>query len=202
MEGNPPSGLRQAAWPSFLRGEDDHQIIERLSFGDPLRLREGAARRLRELFFLIEPDRAFHRAVAACAHGARREQPPEDLARWALGKIDLAIEQLVNADREAESTHPELLSDEDKNFPLLTTSMMLDPELVRKATVAFNVLDDPPRRAFFQLLIEGRNPGEVIEAGPLDEDALYAAIQTALAPFGLNMESAPAEDRKKKGRKQ
>jgi len=181
-------------WPSFLRGEDASEILARLSQGDPLRLQETSARRLREVWILLEPERLFHRSLAVCAKAASKEDPPEDLAEWTRTKIDLAIEQLVRADHEAEQAHPELVSEEEKAFPLLTDSLMLDPDLVRFVSVMFNELDPLPRRAFFELLIEGREVGEVIEAGPWDEDGLYQAIQTALATFNLDVPSGAADD--------
>lgn len=128
------------------------------------------------------------------AKAAAQEDPPRDLAVWALAQVDLAIEQLVRADLEAERAHPESLTDEDKVFPLLTDGLMLDPELVRSASVAFNSLDPLPRRAFFELMVEARAVGEVIEAGPWDEDGLYSAIQTALAAVGLDVPSGPVDD--------
>ena len=126
-----------------------------------------------------------------------------DLARWARGKIDLAIEQLVCRDREAERDHPERLSDEELDFPLLTECLMLEPELVRSTSVAFNALDPLPRRAFFELMIEGREVPECIESGSWDEDGLYQAIQTAMTAFGLDGQGKDADDqaRRRKGRK-
>ena len=176
-----------ACWPSFLRGADASEILAHLNEGDPLRLQEASARRLREVWILLEPERVFLRALAVCAKAASKERPPADLAAWARDKIDLAIEELVHRDREAERADPELVSDEEKAFPLLTDSLMLDPELVRSASVTFNALDALPRRAFFELLIEGREVAEVIESGPWDEDGLYVAIQTALATVGLDV---------------
>lgn len=186
--------VERAAWPSFLRGEDSQEILARLSQADPLHLREAAARRLREVWFLLEPDRVFHRTLAVCADAVPCEDPPQDLSAWARGKLDLAIDQLVRLDSEAEFAHPELLTDAEKDFPLLTECLLLEPELVRAASVAFNSLEPLPRRAFFELLIEGREPPEVIEAGPWDEDGLYEAIQTALATLGLDVQPEPADD--------
>lgn len=178
------------------------EVFARLSQADPLHLREGAARRLREVWFLLDPDRVFHRAIAVCADAVPCEAPPEDLSAWARRKIDLAIEQLVHADHDAELAHPELLTDEEKAFPLLTDCLMLEPDLVRAASVAFNSLEPLPRRAFFELLIEGREPPEMIEAGPWDEDAIYEAIQTALATLGLDVQPEPADDQPQgKGKK-
>src|SRR6185503_14751937 len=175
-------------WPSFLRGGDANEILARLSEGDPLRLQEASARRLREVWYLLEPERVYHRALAVCAKAASKEAPPTDLGLWVRTQLDLAIEQLVRKDCEAEHAHPELVAEDEKVFPLLTDSLMLDPELVRSTSVSFNALDPLPRRAFFELLIEGREIGEGIEAGPWDEDGLYNAIQTALATMRLDVQ--------------
>jgi hypothetical protein len=94
------------------------------------------------------------------------------------------------------------LTDEEREFPLLVECLMLEPGLVRKASVEFNALDPLPRRAFFELMVEGRDVVECIEAGPWDEDGLYAAIQTALAVFGLEArQEEVAEDGSGKRRK-
>ena len=55
-----------AAWPSFLRGSDASEILAHLSEGDPLRLQERAARRLREVWILLEPERVYQWAMAVC----------------------------------------------------------------------------------------------------------------------------------------
>lgn len=41
---------------------------------------------------LLDPDRAYHRAVAVCAEAVPNEDPPEDLDSWTLAKLDLAIQ--------------------------------------------------------------------------------------------------------------
>jgi hypothetical protein len=187
-------GSGPSSWPRFLRGSDAQEILARLSEGDPLHLVEATARRLREVWILLDPERAYRRALAVCAKAASKEDPPEDLATWVRAKIDLALEQLVRQDREAERARPETLSEEEKTFPLLTESLFLDPELVRTASVAFNSLEALPRRAFFELLIEGRELAEVIEAGPWDSDGLYDAVQTALATVGLDVRPKAKDD--------
>jgi hypothetical protein len=65
---------------------------------------------------------------------------------------------------------------------------------VRFVSVSFNALGSLPRRAFFELLIEGREVPDVIEAGPWDEDGLYEALQTALATMGLDVPPEPPDD--------
>jgi hypothetical protein len=108
--------------------------LARLSNSDPLRLAETSARRLREVWILLEPDRVCRRAFAVCAEATQAEEPPDDLAAWTLGKVDLAIEQLVRADREAERARPEHLSRDDMDFPLLTDCLFQEPEQVRRSS--------------------------------------------------------------------
>jgi len=189
----PSSTATKVAWPSFLRGTAS-EVLARLGESDPLRLCEGSARRLRESWILLDPDRVHHRAIAVCAEAAPREEAPRDLAAWARAKIDVAIEQLVRRDRENEQAHPDQLEEEEMNFPLLTESLMLEPELVRRVCVAFNQLEPLPRRAFFELLIEGRELPEVLEAGPWDEDGLHQALQTALATVSLDVSPESKDD--------
>lgn len=193
MGTRPTSSEVKRTWPSFLRGEPA-EVLSRLSDTDPLRLREGTSKRLREVWFLLEPDRVYERALLVCADATVADDAPEDSTAWAVSKIDLAIEQLVHEDRRAEFDHPEVLSDVDKDFPLLVECLLLDPELVRAASVAFNALEPLPRRAFFELLIVGRDVGEVIENGPWDEDGLYDAVQTALATLNLDLRDDSADD--------
>ena len=199
--GEPVSRNVATAWPSFLRGRSTEEVLPRLVEGDPFRLQEHAALRLRQVWFLLDPDRLFRRALAVCAHAAPLEDPPVELEAWRLAKLDLTIAQLVYADAEAELTRPDILTDEERNFPLLTQSLFLEPGRVRAASVAFNALEPLPRRAFYELLVEGRDPDDVIEAGPWDADGLYRAIHQGLAPFGLDL-PVPAEGLSKwKGRK-
>jgi len=174
-----------AAWPGFLRGETSDEIFCRLREHDPLRLREASALRLREVWYLLEPDRVFLRSLAVVAEHARLDDPPEDLAAWARAKVDVAIERLLRLDVEAERTRPEVLTDEERAFPLLTESMWIEPESVRRVTVAFNALDPLPRRAFFELAMAGKSVEEVVAVGPWDDDGLHDAIQQAIESLTL-----------------
>jgi len=184
--------------PSFLVGESVAEVHARLLDCDPLRLREATARRLRERWLLLDPDRLFHRALAVCAIGAVHGERPDGSSVWIRQHVDLAIEQLLRADREAELSHPELLDEEATSFPLLTECLMLEPELVRAASVAFNALEDTPRRAFFELLVEGKDLGPCIEGGPWDADGLYAAVRQAMKAVGLDDQREDTQDRQKR----
>lgn len=57
-------GRGGTAWPSFLRGEDAGAILAHPGSGDPLRMFESVARRLRATWFLLEPERVHLHALA------------------------------------------------------------------------------------------------------------------------------------------
>jgi len=177
-------------WPVLLRGNDASEIHARLSAdGDPLRLCERTARRLRSAWILLEPDRVLARALTLCAYGAATEPAPANLETWAAGKIDEAIGQLIRRDAEAEEREPGLLEEDERHFPLLTESLMREPGRVRHYSVRFNALPPLTRRAFFELLIEGREVVEVIEAGPWNQESLRSHVHEALAALDLKLSS-------------
>jgi hypothetical protein len=190
----------RAYWPSFLRGTAN-EILSRMLESDPLRLRERSARRLRERWLLVEPDRAHVCSVALVAKGAAAEDAPEDLDAWAVARVDAAIDQLVEADIQAEEEQAPL-EEHERVFPLLTDALMLDPGRVRECAVAFNVLDPLPRRAFFELMIEGRQVPDMLETGPWDEDLLYRDIHLALAAFSYDLPDAEASTETDDGEKE
>jgi hypothetical protein len=94
--------------------------------------------------------------------------------------------------------HPEVVSEEDGQFPLLTDCLVIEPELVRAATAAYNALDDSARRSFFELMVEGKPVSEVVEAGPWDRNQLYEAIRRAMATLGLDAKRKGGDDRGRK----
>jgi hypothetical protein len=172
-------------WPNFLRGEP-REIHARLLENDPLRLRERSAVRLRARWVLIEPDRAFARSAACAALGAAQEEPPAELAAWADACIDRAFEQILERDRASELAG-DPPDEEQRTFPLLTDCLLVAPERVRPVTIAFHALEDSTRRAFFELMVEGRQVLEVLQEGPwIDADQLHDQTQASLRVFGYN----------------
>jgi hypothetical protein len=175
-------------WPAFLRGDDAREVYSRLvGDGDPLRLQERVAKRMREVWFLVEHDRLVGRTAVLCAKGAVAEPAPEDLEAWTVLKIDKAIEQLVRRDEEAEAREPALVEEEEKVFPLLTQALLREPQRVREHSVRFNGLDPLARRAFYELMVEGRDVLEVIEGGPWNRETLRGYVLQALGALGFQL---------------
>jgi len=172
-------------WPNFLRGEP-REIHARMLENDPLRLRERCAVRLRERWLLVEPDRAFARAAARVALSVALEDPPANLERWTLERIDQALDQILEADRQAELVG-DPPDEEQRTFPLLTDSLLVDPARVRAVALSFHALDELARRAFFELLIEGHEVPAVLESGPWDADQLHDHVTSALRALGFEL---------------
>jgi len=178
-------------WPAFLRGDGPSEVYSRvLGDGDPLRLQERVAKRLREVWLLVEHERLVTRTAVLCAKGALAEPAPADLESWTIGKIDQALEQLVRRDEEAEQSDPLHVEETEKVFPLLTDAMLRDPARVRGYCVRFNALEPLARRAFFELMIEGREVLEVIEGGPWNRESLHAYVLQALATLDFPLPRA------------
>jgi hypothetical protein len=171
-------------WPNFLRGEP-REIYSRMLENDPLRLRERSAVRLRERWFLIEPDRAFTRSAARVALSAAQEEAPAELESWAVARIDQALDQILEADRASELAE-DPPDEEQRTFPLLTDCLLVAPERVRSVTIAFHALEDLARRAFFELMVEGREVLDVLERGPWDADQLHDHALASLRVFGYD----------------
>src|SRR5262245_14935975 len=56
-----------------LAGKPASEVLARISNGDPLRLYPRCVQRIRERFFVLDPDRAFEHALAVVAVGIEIE---------------------------------------------------------------------------------------------------------------------------------
>jgi hypothetical protein len=137
----------------LVRGQPA-EILARISADDPLRVLELGASRLRETFFLIEPERLQERALARVAVIGARARPVELGAPWLLEQVDHAIHRIIDEDREEELARPFDCDPEDPRFYFLRSGYIVKPRFARAAALAFNALPERPRKGFFRLLIE------------------------------------------------
>lgn len=112
------------------------------------------ASRLRETFYLIDPDRLFERALSSVAVGMEREHERSSDPNWLVERVDQAIQRLLDRDREGERTGVPSESPQE-HFGLFVTGFFVEPELARAASVAFNSLPEIIRKSCQRLLIEG-----------------------------------------------
>lgn len=140
-----------------------------LTTGDPLRLFQRSAERMREQAWLVDADRVFQRVVANLAIDPATylgaDQSNDDLEEGLDACIDHAIEQLLQSDQEEVRARNTEHDPDDPRFEFLMYGFAVPARLTREASVGFNALPAEARRAFFVLLIETRSVEEALAAG-------------------------------------
>lgn len=166
-----------ATWKSLLAEEDPRQLYHRLQDSDPLDLFPLCAHRLRERAFLVDSER-IHRLTLARIVLCAKSAPPEPERDWLLEQIDHAIRIALQEDQQLdEAGHP---CEEDSNYEFLVRAFAMEPTLACSAAVAFNALDEFPRRVFFALA-DGTPINTCIENGlGTTREEVGAAMRKAL----------------------
>jgi hypothetical protein len=154
---------------------DPGAIFNRISSGDPLRIYELGARRLRERFVFVDADRLYELALAHVATIAALEQRRDADESWLRSVMDRAIDSILTEDSEEQRAHPPLNDRDDRRYYHLGLSLGVEPELARSAVVNFNAMPERARRGFFLLLIENRSVADTLAEGywPKPEDLRY-----------------------------
>src|SRR5262245_24123127 len=158
-----------------MAGKPAGDVLARISNGDPLKLYPLCARRIRDTYFVLDPDRVFERLLPLVAVGIQVEAERCTEAGWLTGRVDRAIQALIDHDREEERRG---VPDEDpeEHFRVFVEALYLEPSLARLASVRLNGLEERVRKVFYLLLIEGRPLEEVLEAGLAPEERLHGDI--------------------------
>lgn len=177
-----------------LAGKPASDVLSRISNGDPLKLYALCARRIRETYFVIDPDRVFERALAVVAVGMEIEQEACTRPEWLAGMVDRAIRLVLDRDRDEESRGipPE---NPEEHFRLFVEAFYIEPPLARLSAVRLNGLDERIRKGFQKLLIEGLPLEEVLEMGLGPPERLQLDILIALQAIGLIDEEGVEEFR-------
>jgi hypothetical protein len=166
-----------------LAGKPADEVLSRISNGDPLELYPLCVQRIRETYFTVDPDRVFERALAFVAVGIEVEKDC-DTAGWLLGRVDRAIQRVLDRDREEERTGIPAENPEE-HFRLFVEGFYREPALARLASVRLNDLEERVRKGFHHLLIEGRSVDECLEMGLGPPERLQRDILIALQAIGL-----------------
>jgi len=219
-------------WRRLLAGSSPREVLARLVNGDPLGVRARVALRLREHCYLMDADRVYLRAVARCARFSSRYRGQPSLEEWLTERVDEALGDLLGEDlehargrasagratsggtpgKQRAGAPPASGAPGAGGAPSGTRSAFddfarplgLDPVRMRCACVAFNHTDLPARRAFFELVIEGRSLDDLAGSGPSSATAIARrarrALEVCLAAGGLPGEppecAAPAPERR------
>lgn len=171
--------------PRLLRGTPE-EVLARLTSDDPLRLEQECAKRIRERFYLLDPERVFERALSRVALMASKT-PAEELSReWLLAQVDHSIQRVLEEESEEERRSPYDCDPEDPRYQMLR-EIFIEGCFARTASWAFNRLPERPRVAFHYLCLEQRSVDECLKLGVWDDDTLYEDIWRALAAPGYHV---------------
>ena len=178
---------RRVHWRRILAGVGPREVLARLMEGDPLDVRRRVDEGLRRRAYLFDADRVFLRALARIARLACRYRGRPALAAWVAERVDESLLDLLREDREAELRGDPAAGMEVAAFEDLAAPLGLEPRRMRSVCVAFNHLPEPQRRAFLELVIEGRSLDELAGRGiPATEIARRArgALEAVLSAEG------------------
>jgi hypothetical protein len=133
--------------------------------GDPAEIAPRCRDMLRERALLLDPTRLYVRSLARIAHAARRRGNRASLDEWLRDCIAKSIDDLVDEDRETESSGIPPSEPWDPRYAFLTEVLGLEPAIARRACVEFNLLPDRVRCAFFAVAIEGKTLRRFVAEG-------------------------------------
>ena len=171
---------REPDWRAVLAAASPREVLARLMGGDPLGLAAVVEERLRARAYLFDADRVFLRTAARCARLAVRYRGDPPIARWLAERADEALLDLLRTDAESdlrgEPPPPERLA----AFQVLARPLGLDPARMHRACLAHNQLPQEQRRAFRELLIEGRSLDELAANGGRSATDIARAARAAL----------------------
>jgi hypothetical protein len=142
-------------WRRWLAGGSPREVLARIVRDDPLRLRERVAAHLRAEAWLLDADRVHLRCLARVARAAPGYRGRPALAEWLDAHVARASAELVQRDGDGGDLDA---GDVDalRAFEVLARPLALDPRALARACAAFNRLPTLERRAFFALVLEGR----------------------------------------------
>lgn len=163
------------AWSRILVHEPAEAVLERLVEGDPLDLRRRIRHVVAEGCLLVDAERAFLRAAAGCARGARSYGGSPELCAWIDERVREAVWELARGADELRGDGSS--ADPPDVFDLLARFLGFKAAALRRAARAFNACSDDQRSAFRQLILEPSYPGL---DGPSRRVVGYAAPERPL----------------------
>jgi hypothetical protein len=155
----------ETARERLFAGNDATAILARISNGDPLRLYELGAVRVRERFLFIDLERLHEVGLAFVARAAAVDGESRVNEAWLRDRIDRAIDSILWEDREEQRSLAAPNDPDDRRYRTLAITLGITHSAARSALVAFNALSDRARRGFFRLLIENVPVPETLAEG-------------------------------------
>jgi len=168
----------------LFASHDSSAILARISSGDPLRLYETGARRLRQRYHFVDQDRLYELVLAFVAHHAAVEKQRDPDDAWLTAVVDRAIDSILTEDAEEQRRMAAPNDPQDPRYYHLGLSVGVEPHVARSAVVNFNALPDRTRMGFFRLLIENKSVKDTLAEGIWEPDELRHDIWDGLRALG------------------
>ncbi len=185
-------GARAGDWRRVLCGASPREVLARMIHGDPLTLAARIEARLRMRAYLFDADRVFLRAAARCARLCVRYRGDPPLERWLDERIDESLLDLLRADAEGDARGEPPGPQQLAAFEVLARPLGLDPAAMHHVCLVHNQLPEAQRKAFRELVIEGRSLDELAAAGAGSATEIARAARAALLTVLSAVESGGA----------
>lgn len=181
------------AWRAILGGMGPRELLARLLQDDPLQLRRVAAERMAARAYLFDVDRLHLRSVAHVARYATRYRGSPRLEVWLREIVDQAMLDLLRDDVEAQRRERPPDPQDGTGMGDLARPLGLDPAAMRRACLAHNLLREPDRRAFHELLIAGRGLDELARETGVHAGEIAKRARRGLEAILIAAQAAPQE---------
>ena len=129
---------------------------------------------------LVDPARVELRSLARVAYSAPQYRGVPPLGKWIADLIDRAIGEVANEDREAERDGLPLPETSEAGFRFVAELLGIEPQLSRRATVAFNSLPWEVRSAWFAVAVLGKTVHRYVAEGHGPPEVVRAHMKLAL----------------------
>lgn len=157
----------RGAWPGheLLGGGSARVVLASISEGDPLGIYPRCLERMRSRAQLVSLDRLYRRCLARTAHAAPRYEGSPPLDAWLADRVEEAMADLVQEDREEERLGVPPAEPRDPRYAFVADALGVEPGLARLACIVFNDLGEDVRRTFWDVVIEGKSVHRYVAEG-------------------------------------
>jgi len=169
---------------AILGSDSASAVLARLIDGDPLEVEARCEERITHHAFLLALRRVHLRAVARIAHRAPRYRGTPKLDEWMNMRIDEAIHDLVEEDREQELGGLPPSEPWDPRYAFVSEALGMEPALARRACLEFNRLPHEVRRTYFAIAIEGKTIHRYVAEGNGPPRKVIENLNRALRALG------------------
>ncbi len=139
-----------------LVGQSPREVLHRLVDHDPFELGARSEARLDARALLLPQRRVWLRTLARVAYASMRYAGDPPLDPWLAGRVDVAIDEILFEEVEAEHGDEALDLDDVRHLVFVSQRFGIEIGSARRACNRFNALPDGVRATFFALAVHGK----------------------------------------------